>query len=204
MEPTDLHQAVGEIADRTVATGVQPAHGPQLWESLQHEIQVARRTAVSSLQIGTTVAAGFVGLILLGSASVSILTRPSFAFGMLARFANRPHLVPCAIPVRDLHQLAATLATRRCPPGIFGTEDFLGIIMQEDDSKFGWFCRMSFGNIGRWLPNHVLPTECLALEYKVIEPLRMAVLIPEFRRFADRNFDRYRELLQSRSALIVC
>src|ERR1700730_16901886 len=102
MEPTDLHQTVGEIADGTIATGVQPAHGPQFREFLQHEIQVTRRTAVSSLQIGTAIAAGFVGLLLLGSATVSILARPSFAFGMLTRFADRPHLVPCAIPVRDL------------------------------------------------------------------------------------------------------
>src|SRR5260370_13598086 len=204
MEPTDLHEAVGEVADRTIATGVQPAHSCEFWEFLQHEIQVPRRTTVSALQIGTTIAAGFVRLILLGSASISILARPSFAFWMLAGFANRPHLVPCAIPVRDLHQLAATLATRRRPPGIFGPQDFLGIIMPEDNSGFRWFCPVSFGNIGRRLPDHVLPTEYLALKHKVIESLWMAVLIPGFRRFSDRNFDRYREFLQSNSAFIVC
>src|SRR5260370_20291967 len=204
MEAADLHQAVGEVANRTVAAGVQPAHGAQFWEFLQHEIQVTRRTAASSLQIGTTIAAGFVGLILLGSASISIRARPNFAFGMLARFANRPHLVACAIPVRDLHQLPATLAARRRPPRIFGPEDLLGIIMQEDNSDFRWFCPVSFGNIRRRLPDHVQPTEYLALKHKVIESLWMAVLIPGFRRFSDRNFDRYREFLQSNSAFIVC
>src|SRR5258706_2632377 len=204
MKATDLHQAVGEVADRTVAAGVQPAHGAQFWEFLQHEIQVTRRTAASSLQIGTTIAAGFVGSILHGSAGIAIGARPNFAFGMLARLANRPHLVACAIPVRDLHQFAAALAPRRCPPGIFGPEDFLGIIMQEDNSEFRWFCRMSFGNVWRWLPNHVLSTECLSFEYEVIEPPWMTVLIPRFRRFSDCNFDRYREFLQSLSAVIMC
>src|SRR5260221_8869571 len=186
MEAADLHQAVGEVANRTVAAGVQPAHGAQFWEFLQHEIQVTRRTAASSLQIGTTIAPGVVGMILLGPASISIRARPNFAFGMLARFANRPHLVACAIPVRDLHQFAAALAPRRCPPGIFGPEDFLGIIMQEDNSEFRWFCRMSFGNVWRCLPNHVLSTERLPFEYEVTDPPWMPVLIPRFRRLSDR------------------
>jgi hypothetical protein len=46
MEATDLHKAVGEVADRTVATGVQSAHGSQFWEFLQHEIQVTRSHCV--------------------------------------------------------------------------------------------------------------------------------------------------------------
>src|SRR6266853_1280948 len=98
MKPPDLHQAVREVADGTVATGVQPAHGPQFWEFLQHEIQVPRRTTVSSL------------------------------------------------------------------------------------------------------PNDILSTEYLSLEHEMIEPLWMAVLIPRFRRLSDRNFNRYRELLQTHSA----
>src|SRR3981081_3125441 len=36
------------------------------------------------------------------------------------------------------NQVPATFATRRCPPGVFGTEDFLGIIMKKDNSEFGW------------------------------------------------------------------
>jgi hypothetical protein len=83
-------------------------------------------------------------------------------------------------------------------------EDLLGIIMQEDDSEFGWFCHMRFGNIRRRLPDHVLPAQRLSFEHEMIESSWMAVLIPGFRRFSDRNFNRYRELLQSHPAFVVC
>src|SRR5258708_22349447 len=119
---------------------------------------------------------------------------------MLTCLTDRPAPIACAFPVRVLPQFAAALAPRRCPPGIFGPEDFLGIIMQEDDSKFGWFCHMGFGNIRRRLPDHLLSAECLSFEYEMIEPFWMAVLIASFRRFTNRNFDGYREFLQSHSA----
>jgi hypothetical protein len=45
----------------------------------------------SVVQIGATIAAGFEGLPLLRSAIISILAWPSFAFGMLTRFADGPH-----------------------------------------------------------------------------------------------------------------
>ena len=45
----------------------------------------------SVVQIGATIAAGFEGLPLLRSARISILAWPSFAFGMLTRFADGPH-----------------------------------------------------------------------------------------------------------------
>ena len=50
--------------------------------------------------------------------------------------------------------------------------------------------------IGDRLPNHVLPTECLALEYKVVEAPWMAVLIPRFWCLSNRNFDRHWEFLK--------
>ena len=142
VEATDLHQTIGEVANGTVATGVQPTHGSQFWESLQHEIQISRRVVVSSLQIGTSIATQLEGLTLFGPAMVSILAWPSLTVGMLSRFAYRPHLVLYTIPVRDLHQFAAALPARRCPPGIFGPEDLFGIVIQENDSEFCLFCSM--------------------------------------------------------------
>src|SRR5580704_1954738 len=72
VQPANLHQAVGKVANRPIATGVKPADCAEHRKLLQDEVEISRWPAISPLQIGAAVTAGLNRLALIWAIDVLV------------------------------------------------------------------------------------------------------------------------------------
>src|SRR5882672_3300794 len=204
IQSANLHQAVGKVANRSIATGVKPANCAKHWELLQNEVEISRWPAISLLQIGATVTAGLDRLALIWSIDVLVVARPSFALRVLLCSPSRLHFKPIAAAIRNLHEFASTLASPRRPQGVLRSEYFAWIVVQEDDSQFGRLLPMRLSDLEGWHPHYVLPAKRFPFEHEMIQPARMSVFAARLRALPNGDFHRHREFLEGGAILIVC